>query len=453
MNKRLNDSKRESSSNAKKDSNEEKLSLGNIKINIIGLENINIKPLDFKTNRNPFANSDIANNNNNMSTIIGSINPKINEINNLMEDAVDESKKFINYPIRREFSLNHNENNEDASSTIDGKNLVKENNNESSKKSDNKGLDFSFKNNFKNTKNSSNNKLQTVLLNNSNKDLNILSLDKTNLNANRKYKEDEISASKYSEFRKNCSKQSSGNPNPLPNLIDKDFILINHNSNRELNNLDVGKILNSKVYEDDKFYNVENINNLDLFKGTIHNSDNFLSMDKIENPLRVNLSEKRTIRNSSKSITSIKSAFTDLNEIKKNKIKLTLNSQNTIMTNQSGTNNTLAATNNITNFSVLEHEEIELKNFNRNEYGDSFCEAFFHAGLIPKKVKMIPDSESFIPPCKHKNCAILNAYRPEIVECFPGSVIDGIELNSTVNFLIFLNLFYFRLRACASHTD
>ena len=435
-----NDSKRESSSNFKRDTNDEKLSLGNIKIIIIGVENINIKPMDFTTNNNPFTANAISNNNN-KSNNTQLNNTKINEKDNSKEQA-DEGDTINKYPIKKEFSFNAIDNFVDASFSINEKKSERDKDNNYLKKSDGNAFDFSFQNSFKSSKNSSNTKVHTILFNNSNNETTSPSFDKSSLNANRKYKEDQINdSSNYSDHKKHSFTQNIGNPNPLLNLKDKESVQNNHNSNKEVNNLDVGKILNSKVYENDKLYEVENINNFDLVKETIHNSDNFLSMDKIENSLRDNFSDKREIRNSSKSIATINSAFTDLNETKKNKIKLTFNSQNIIMTNQSATNNTLSGTNNITHFTVLEHDEIDLKDFIRNDYEDSFCEAFFHAGLVAKKVKMIPDSDNFIPPCKHKNCAILNAYRPEIIECFPGSVVDGIEINSTVIKFYFYTLF------------
>lgn len=335
---------------------------------------------------------------------------------------------------------------------INEKILEREIDNISCKKNENNGFDFSFKNNFKNSKNCSSTKVHSIIIDKTNNQSTIPNLEKTILNSNRRYKEDQINNSpKFSDTKKYCSSQCIGNPNSLPYLNEKDFLKKNNDSNKDLNNLDVGQILNSKVYEDNKFCNVENINNLDILKRNTHNQDNLLSIYENENSLRDNIPDKQQIRNSSKSIDTINSLNTDWNETKKNRIKLTLNSQNTLFTNQSGTNNTIVGTNNFTHFTVLEHDEIEIKNFKRNEYGDSFCEAFFHAGLLAKKVKMIPDSDSFIPPCKHKNCAILNAYRPEIIECFPTHVIDGIEINSTVIF--YLNLFYFRQQAFVFLTE
>ncbi len=422
LNTNSNDSKRESSSNAKKDTNEEKLSLGILQKIIIGVENIDIKNLDFKINQNPFAN-------NNIDSMI--IKPKVDLAsskiggeNKPKDELHDEMDKIKKNPLRREFSFN---NSDHPSYSINDIKLEKENEGNFLQKSDNIGFDFSFKNDFKRSKDRSNTNIKIDLLNNPNNDCSCPIFEKSN----RKYKEDALNTlpPQYSEFIKDSSNQNIMNPNYLPNLKDKNF----NRSNRDLNNLDVGKIINSKVYEDDKFNNEKNFNNLQLLTGTIHNSDNFFSMGKIENSIKNNILEKSQIRYSSKSITTINSEFPELNESKKNKIKLTLNSQNTIMTNQSGTNN-------ITNFTVLEHDEIDFKFFNRNDNGDSFSEAFFLAGIVPKKVKMIPNSDDFIPPCKHKNCAILNAYRPEIIECFPGSVIDGIEINATVIIFIFLTL-------------
>ena len=81
---------------------------------------------------------------------------------------------------------------------------------------------------------------------------------------------------------------------------------------------------------------------------------------------------------------------------------------------------------------ILEHEEIDSDKLNKSEIGDTFCDGFFIAGLLPKNAKLIQESEKCIAPCSHKKCSILSAYRPDILQSFPNNNIEGIELNTTV---------------------
>jgi len=303
-------------------------------------------------------------------------------------------------------------------------------------------FDFSFKGTFNKDKTNSTSKFNSTDTNNKNNDSVNLNNDISNsfANYNNIQIDKNIETHNNLEYLNNIQRKATGNPNPNSSFNHMNRNEFQNNSNKELSFLDIGQILSSsKGYEDDKFYKLENLNNLDNLRLNPSNSDKSQYAEKTCNPhsLRDNLNDKRFVLNSSKTINFVNSPTSELNDKKINKIKYTLHSQNTILTNQSNSqnNNTIFSSNNVTHFSVLEHDEIDINKFDRNEYGESFCDAFFHAGLFPKKAKMIPDSENFIPPCKHKNCGILNAYRPEIINCFPSSIIDGIEINSTVKFI------------------
>ena len=175
--------------------------------------------------------------------------------------------------------------------------------------------------------------------------------------------------------------------------------------------------------------------------------ENKLGKNLMISNISKNINEKKLFKNSSKSIVSVSPMFLDLNgDEKRNHIKLTLNVQNNnpinnIVNNSSSINSSVY--NNNLHYNILEHEDIRINQINKFE-NDTFCDMYFLVGLQPKKVRIISDSENFIPPCKHKNCGILNSYRPEIIEFFPLTNNDGIELNTSVFFIniIFFLIFY-----------
>ena len=110
------------------------------------------------------------------------------------------------------------------------------------------------------------------------------------------------------------------------------------------------------------------------------------------------------------------------------------NTTNTLASSQ--INNTMYSANKNEKMIILEHEEIEMDKINKNELGDSFCNGFFLAGLQSTNSKFIPESENQLGPCGHKKCAILSAYRPDILQSFPNNNIEGIELNTSVKIKI-----------------
>jgi uncharacterized protein YbcV (DUF1398 family) len=93
---------------------------------------------------------------------------------------------------------------------------------------------------------------------------------------------------------------------------------------------------------------------------------------------------------------------------------------NTVHNNSSGN---LSATATPVNVAVhLDYEEIDLEHIEKENkqalYKDSYCEAFFIAGLPTKNAKIILDSDEYLSPCKHKICSILPAYKPDIINKF-----------------------------------
>jgi len=379
--------------------------------------------LNFKTNNNPFTKENL-----NKSSIISDDIPN----NNI---------------------VNYNYNNNQKTNIIDEKDLNNQYNFELKK-------EFSFKitDNCPQTKDDSK-------LYNPNNATNSLNFQKTSClyfdKDNNKLKEKEKNSIPNNHQLANETSIHIPDKNVLDPLIAKYNQFMGNNSNMDISHLDIARILTSKAYEGDKIFTIEEINiqkiNNTKFIGKNINNNSFnnnqgegrnseVILNKYIEELnfnantgksfRENLSDKLIKRNCSKSISIANSEFSDLNNINmQNKTKLSfISNNNSIMNNNTNchNSNTLTGGNNISHFSVLEHEEIDIKKYNRLDHGDSFCDGYFYVGLTPKLVKMIPDSENFISPCKHKNCEILNAYRPEILEYYPSNVIDGIEINSTV---------------------
>lgn len=63
---------------------------------------------------------------------------------------------------------------------------------------------------------------------------------------------------------------------------------------------------------------------------------------------------------------------------------------------------------------------------------DSFCEAFFISGLPKENAKAINESENYIAPCRHLNCSMLPAYKPEILCRYPVKDSSRLELSALV---------------------
>lgn len=135
--------------------------------------------------------------------------------------------------------------------------------------------------------------------------------------------------------------------------------------------------------------------------------------------------------------------------IKRNQIKLITNTNqnlnlNTLASSRSNfsqiNNNTIHSGNKSDKLNILEHEEIDIEKIGKSEVWDSYCNGFFIAGLHPKDPKLIQESENILGPCGHKKCAILNAYRPDVLQSFPNNNIEGIELNETVYYKLLKNI-------------
>jgi hypothetical protein len=73
---------------------------------------------------------------------------------------------------------------------------------------------------------------------------------------------------------------------------------------------------------------------------------------------------------------------------------------------------------------------------NDKENIPTFCKSFFIAGLPKTAAKMLPDSETKIAPCRHVDCSILSAYKPDILQRYPTKDTNTLELNSLV-YIIF----------------
>ncbi len=162
---------------------------------------------------------------------------------------------------------------------------------------------------------------------------------------------------------------------------------------------------NSNISSDN---NIETINNL-VNKSIYSNfkSNSFLHIDD---------SNKRNNSSSNKS---------DFNTVDKSRLSTQIKSSHI-------SNNTVISNN---DFKINEYTVIDCKEekFVEEEYPhDSFCEAFFGVSLPISNPKLINQSDKFIPPCKHENCGMLPAYKPEIVFRVPFQDNKKFDLNSIV---------------------
>jgi hypothetical protein len=127
------------------------------------------------------------------------------------------------------------------------------------------------------------------------------------------------------------------------------------------------------------------------------------------------------------------------------------NFQNLLTINNSNTQTNTNITNNNTN--ILEYEEVPFsetvlisKDFISQDF---FCDAFFISGLPMTRAKVIPDSEHFIPPCKHQRCGILPAYKPEVLNKFPEQDLRNFEITQPTASLCFP----FGIKLCYSQDE
>lgn len=86
----------------------------------------------------------------------------------------------------------------------------------------------------------------------------------------------------------------------------------------------------------------------------------------------------------------------------------------------------------VQNFHILDSEKIEgIRNSKTAKSYETFCDAFFVVSLSTEKSEIIPGSDKFTAPCKHKNCGIFYSYKPEIVSKYPESS-EALDLSSNV---------------------
>jgi hypothetical protein len=81
---------------------------------------------------------------------------------------------------------------------------------------------------------------------------------------------------------------------------------------------------------------------------------------------------------------------------------------------------------------VLDYHMIDVDYEFEKKLGGNLCEAFIITGLANNKSKMINDSETFIAPCRHKECSIFPAYKPSVLHKFPKKDLDHLEINNNV---------------------
>jgi len=171
-----------------------------------------------------------------------------------------------------------------------------------------------------------------------------------------------------------------------------------------------------------------------LNENIIINYDYFISFVNFDNNLRNELSlEKPKIlrklkldvlccNEDKKKLKTSKSLFqmkTVKQSIKEDKIDCSIY----VTENNYSNNDTMQYTN-------LEYENVTINNQRLSR--DTFIDFFFLTGLPKKGSKVIQDSEKLNSVCMHKECSILQSYRPEILYKLPLSDPKDFILNSSV---------------------
>jgi hypothetical protein len=80
----------------------------------------------------------------------------------------------------------------------------------------------------------------------------------------------------------------------------------------------------------------------------------------------------------------------------------------------------------------IEPEFLTINNNYEKKVGENFCESFFISGLPYIGSRLINKSEEYIPPCSHGDCAILPAFKPDILFRYPENNSKEFELNNSV---------------------
>jgi hypothetical protein len=90
----------------------------------------------------------------------------------------------------------------------------------------------------------------------------------------------------------------------------------------------------------------------------------------------------------------------------------------------------------VDNDGFLKCQDVHLSDLEENS-PNSFCEAFFIAGLPHTNTQTLNESEDCIAPCRHPNCSKLPAYKPEILTRYPTKDTSKLEMNSLLASLCF----------------
>ena len=91
-------------------------------------------------------------------------------------------------------------------------------------------------------------------------------------------------------------------------------------------------------------------------------------------------------------------------------------------------------------YTLISYTEYDAFDFEASS--DRFIDCFFTVGVGLKSQREIPDSENFCAPCKHFNCSLLQAYRPEVIDRFPltsNANMSSFELSNVTAGLCFPN--------------
>lgn len=294
---------------------------------------------------------------------------------------------------------------------------------------------------------------------------------KTDVNINNSSKKSIVNPKKKSSAIVIIDNKNINDKNNINNIKDKNNKDLASNSNNDSSFEDSNKINKSEYINSELF----NINNLDiniLDKEDIKNCKQEHNKDSPENIRKTNTSSKLLSAgprktNSFKRILSPDKKTNYKRKLTNDNVLISINNnKNTTNLDESNINkqnNNLGKTNNIPidikdklldelnckkNNNVSKSKniksciqtdliELEYNDYNEYELGDHLIETVFIAGMPKCKSKVILDSERNTSNCKHSNCSILTAFKPEILAKFPKKGREAVEITDGAASLCF----------------
>lgn len=259
-------------------------------------------------------------------------------------------------------------------------------------------------------KNTANFKSSNIINNNNNCNVSTNNINNNISNSNNIYNNYRNSNSINLNNFNLYSKQESINNNF--NNISIQNIQSNNNNNN--NNIESGSILgNHRPILKNQFSNEKTAYTLKLFSSSPQKTK--------DNPKKLTISsnyiENSNNSNNNNNAINLQKQNSKNNSSNSNKHNITVN-------------NNYNSNYNRTNFSNVEFIELNYEDYFDYEIGDNFIEAIFLAGIPKTNSKLVTDSDKLLAPCKHNDCSLLNAYKPDILCKFPGKGRSSLELTN-----------------------